>query len=93
MNFLFNPANLILAVVGIAVVGLKIWALVDACTRSKESFEVHGKLTKIAWIAILALSLILGGGNVLGIFGIAAIIATVVYLVDVRPAVSGQRQL
>jgi hypothetical protein len=87
--FLFDPAGLIMSLVGLGLLVLKGWALVDCLTRPKAAFEVHGKLSKPAWLAILALAVLLNG-NVLGIFGMVGTVAAIVYLVDVRPAVSGK---
>lgn len=82
-----DPATLLLFVLGLAALGIKIWALVDAAMRPKAAYEVAGKLNKIAWVAILAAAVLLGGASVFGLFGIIGLIAAIVYLVDVRPAV------
>ena len=87
--FFLDPAGLLLTVLGLGLLALKAWALIDCATRPKAAFEVHGKLNKLAWVAILALAVLLNG-NVIGIFGIAGTVAAIVYLVDVRPAVSGK---
>ena len=84
---LFDPSTLLLLVLGIASLGVKVWALVDAVSRPKEAYEVAGKLNKIAWVAILAAAVLLGGMTVLGLFGLLGLVAAIVYLVDVRPAV------
>lgn len=88
---LFDPSHLLLTVIGLAVLGLKIWALGDACVRPAAAFPVAGKLTKPAWIAILALALLLTGGGFLGVLALIGTVAAIVYLVDVRPAVRGIR--
>ena len=88
---LFDPSNLLLLVLGIGALGLKIWALVDAATRPAQAFEAAGKLTKVIWIAILAAAVLLGGTSVLSLFGLLGLVAAIVYLVDVRPAVSELR--
>ena len=88
---LLDPSNLLLWVLGLVVLALKLWALVDACIRPKAAYEAAGKLTKIAWIAILAAAVLLGGGDVLGLFGLIGTVAAIVYLVDVRPAVRSMR--
>ena len=84
---LLDPSNLLLFVLGLAALGLKLWALVDACTRPKQAYEVAGKLSKVAWVAILAVAVLFGGTSVLGLFGLLGLVAAIVYLVDVRPAV------
>lgn len=87
----FDPSNLLLFAVGLVALAVKIWALVDACTRSGPAFPVAGKLTKVAWIVILALAIVLGLAGVTGLFGLIGLVAAIVYLVDVRPAVRGVR--
>jgi hypothetical protein len=66
---------------------LKVWALVDCITRPAAAFELHNKLTKVAWLVILVLAVLIGG---IGLLGLAGTVAAIVYLVDVKPAVSGQ---
>ena len=69
---------------------LVAWALVDAVVRPATGYVAAGKLTKPAWAAItgLALLVILWQGP-MTFLGLPAVIAAVVYLVDVRPAVRG----
>ena len=87
-----DPSNLLLLVLGLGALALKVWALVDASTRPQASFVAAGKLTKIAWVAILAAAVLLGGADVMGLFGLVGTVAAIVYLVDVRPAVRELRR-
>ena len=91
VRYLYDPGTGLLLLIGLGLLVLKVWALVDCATRPADAFELHGKLSKVAWLVILALAVLLGGASVLGLFGIAGTIAAIVYLVDVKPAVSGQR--
>ena len=85
---MFGLSNALLSAISVAVLVLHAWALVDCVTRPANAFEAAGKLTKPAWLAITGIALALGLlFNPLGLFGLAAIIASIVYLVDVRPAV------
>ena len=63
-------------------------ALVDAVLRPTAAYVAAGKQTKLLWVLVLAVG---GAGAMLAgvtsIFGIAGLIAAIVYLVDVRPAV------
>ncbi|MGI8696982.1 MAG: DUF2516 family protein [Mycobacteriales bacterium] len=82
-----TPANLLLAIVYFGCLALVVWAVIDCITRPTAAFPVAGKLTKPAWLAITLI-----GGVVLYLFGVlslglAGVIAAIVYLVDVRPAV------
>jgi hypothetical protein len=74
--------------------GLTLWAFVDALFRPAVGFVAAGKLTKPAWAAItgLATVLIFWGQNPMSLLGLPAVIAGIVYLVDVRPAVRGLRR-
>ncbi len=84
-------AGLLLSLVWIGLLVLKGWALVDCATRPTAAFPLHNKLTKPAWLVILGLSLLLAfWSGIFGLLGIAGTIAAIVYLVDVRPAVSGR---
>jgi hypothetical protein len=87
-----DPSSLLILVLGYGALGLKLWALVDACTRSQASYVAAGKLTKVAWVAILAAAVLLQGASVFGILGLLGTVAAIVYLVDVRPAVRELRR-
>ena len=85
---MFGISNALLAAISLAVLVLHAWALVDCVTRPANAFEAAGKLTKPAWLAITGIALALGIlFNPLGLLGLVAIVASIVYLVDVRPAV------
>lgn len=87
-----DPSAALLLVVGLVMLGLELWALVDASVRPAPAYAAAGKLSKPAWVAILAGALLLTylfGG--LSLFGLVGIVAAIVYLVDVRPAVRSMR--
>ena len=86
-----HPANLLLFVIGIGLLVLKIYAFVDCLRRPEGSCVAFGKLTKPAWLAITGISALLQliFGGAIGLLSIAGTVATIVYLVDVKPAVSG----
>lgn len=77
-----------------AIAGLLSLAALLHCALQKPSaFPAVGPLTKGVWLAILAGCILLsllgigGGGAGLGIFGIIGLIASLVYLLDIRPAI------
>ncbi|MGH8794589.1 MAG: DUF2516 family protein [Stackebrandtia sp.] len=83
---------------GISVVAslLALAALLHCALQRSDAFGVAGPLSKGAWLAILAGTMLLsalgiggGGGAGLGIFGIIGLIASLVYLLDIRPALKG----
>jgi hypothetical protein len=84
----FGLNNALLSIISLAIVVLQGWALIDCVMRPSKAFEVAGKLTKPAWLAITAIALVVGLlFGPLGILGLAGIVASIVYMVDVRPAV------
>ena len=91
---MFSLAGGLLALLNLAVLVLVVWALIDAATRPPAAFVAAGKQTKQIWLIILGVSLLLcliGFGGFLGFFGFVIVVAAIVYLVDVRPAVRGMR--
>jgi hypothetical protein len=85
--------GLLLEVVHWAVVVLAAWAFVDALIRPASGFVAAGKLTKPAWCAISALALVLAYFvPSFSFLWLPAVIAAIVYLVDVRPAIRGLRR-
>ena len=76
-----------------SVLALALWALVDALVRPATGFVAAGKLTKPGWVAITALAaLLLSWQGPMSLLGLPAVIAAIVYLVDVRPAVRALRR-
>jgi hypothetical protein len=86
--------GLIYLVVFYATLALAVWAFVDSLIRPAAGFVAAGKLSKPGWMAItgIALLVLLWMRNPLSFLGLPAVIASVVYLVDVRPAVKGLRR-
>ncbi len=83
--------GLLLLALYVGAQGLTLWAFVDALIRPAAGFVATGKLTKPGWAAItgLAALIIFWQENPMTLFGLPAVIAAIVYLVDVRPAVRG----
>jgi len=76
-----------------AALALAGWGFIDALIRPSAGFVAAGKLTKPAWVAITALAtVVIYFFGLMSFFGLPAVIASVVYLVDVRPAVRALRR-
>jgi hypothetical protein len=72
------------------VLALALWALIDAVIRPGNAYTAASKLSKPAWCGITALALVFAQlSNPLTLFWLLAAVASIVYLVDVRPAVRG----
>ena len=74
----------------LGMAALEIFALVDALFRPAAAYVAADKLTKPAWLLILALALItcLTFKSPMSILGLVGIVAAGVYLVDARPALA-----
>ena len=76
-----------------ATLALTVWAFADAVIRPAAGYVAAGKLTKPAWLGITALAAVLVFAmGPMSFLGLPAVVAAVVYLVDVRPAVRGLRR-
>ncbi|MGW4102522.1 DUF2516 family protein, partial [Streptomyces sp. NPDC004976] len=66
------------------------FALIDAATRREDAYRAADKKTKPFWLIILALAFVVNLiFNILSFLPIIGLIATIVYMVDVRPALRG----
>ena len=82
--------GIVFAIVYYGVLALAVWAFVDAVVRPAAAYVAAGKLTKPGWLAITGIAaLVLLWRGPMDFFGLPAVVAAVVYLVDVRPAVRG----
>ncbi|GII02948.1 DUF2516 family protein [Planobispora takensis] len=85
--------DLIFWVLAIGAFAMSIWAFVHALRTPARSFAVTGKQSKKLWTIILGFATLFAFAAAvrylptLGIFTIASVIASGIYLADVRPAV------
>src|SRR4051812_50190290 len=86
--FIFGPLHGIFLIISLALLVVEVVALVDACIRPAQLYPAAGKQTKVFWVVILILAIIFRG---IGILGLAGLVAAIVYLVDVRPAIKELR--
>ncbi|WP_084128219.1 DUF2516 family protein [Demequina sp. NBRC 110055] len=82
--------NLILMVLSVAVFVGSVWGLIDALRYPDSSYQAAGKQSRMLWGILLGAATVvsflsLGGGGVLGLLGIAAIVIVLLYFVDVKP--------
>ncbi|MEZ0073012.1 DUF2516 family protein [Planotetraspora sp. GP83] len=85
----------------IAAFVLAVWALVHALRTPARAFQAAGKLTKPLWLVFLGLAtfftLVAASGYIgvgfgqLNIFTIVSVIASGIYMADVKPAVNEYR--
>jgi len=84
MHILLFPLAGAFIVIRLAIVVACIWAFVDCLTRPERAFPAMGKQTKQIWLAITGVA---AAFALLGFFALVALVAAIVYFVDVRPQV------
>jgi len=82
--------NVILTGLYWAALALHILAFVDATIRPNAGYVATERLTKPAWMGITALAAVLTWlSGPISFLGIPALVASILYFVDVRPALRG----
>lgn len=88
---MLSGLNALFALLALLALALQVWAFLDAAVRPTAAFPAADKQTKKFWLillGVLAVADLAGvGGGILGMVTIIGIIAALVYLLDVRPAV------
>jgi hypothetical protein len=84
MHWLLLPLSGAFIVIFFAIVLVKLFALVDAASRPEVAFLSVDKQTKKFWLIVLALALV---SSFLGFLSVIGLVAALVYLLDVRPAI------
>lgn len=76
-------------IISVVVLAFAVFAFVDGALRREDAYRATGKQTKQTWLIILGLAVVVnlvpipGLGMMLMLIGL---IASIVYIVDVRPA-------
>lgn len=75
----------LLWVISLVLLAMAVFAFIDGAMRRTDAYPAAGKQTKPFWLIILGLTIAV---NIYPIvfLQIAGLIATIVYIVDVRPA-------
>ena len=85
--------NALLTIVHWAVVVVMLFAFISSLLYSEEAYRAAGKWSKQGWSIVLGLALVLQFVPVGGmIIQLAMLIAALVFLADVRPALSSLRR-
>jgi hypothetical protein len=80
-------------VLDLALLLASLWAFVDCLRRRPDAFPAIGRKSKGLWGALTGLSAlwalvaVLTSAPPLGIFAIASVVITAVYLLDIRPKI------
>ena len=93
MGGIFAVQSTIMMVVDLAILAVIIFAFVSSLVYSAEAYRAAGKWSKQGWSIVLGLALVLQFVPVGGmIIQLAMLIAALVFLADVRPALSSLRR-
>ncbi|MBF4765429.1 DUF2516 family protein [Nocardioides islandensis] len=87
----FAVEGMTMLVIDIVLLAVKIYAFVTALRYSDEAYRAAGKLNKMAWTVILGLGVaaqVVLAGSPLNFINLAMTVAALVYLADVKPALS-----
>lgn len=78
----------LMSLLSLALILLSGFALVDAAIRREDAYRAADKQTKPFWLIILAIAfVVIWLFPIMSFLPIIGLIATIVYIVDVRPAV------
>ncbi|WP_018158067.1 DUF2516 family protein [Demetria terragena] len=89
MDAFFKVQGGIALILSIGVIAVVLVAFLDSLRHRVDAFPAAGKLTKPIWCGILGVGVLLSlltFGNPLNIFTLLVVVASAVYLADVRPA-------
>ncbi|WP_171990959.1 DUF2516 family protein [Streptomyces sp. JHA26] len=79
-----------MGLLSIALTVFSGFALIDAAVRREDAYRAADKKTKPFWLIILALAFVVSLiFPLLSFLPIIGLVATIVYMVDVRPALRG----
>jgi hypothetical protein len=86
---LLTPLYTGLNLLGLVLLGLKVFAFVDSAVRPAAAYAAADKLQKNFWLIVLGIAVAwnLISLSPIGIINLIGLVAAIVYVVDVRPAV------
>lgn len=81
--------NLVVLAIWVLFLVVKGYAFVDCIRRPTAAFPAVGRQSKVLWMILTGAALLTGllPGMTLNIIGIAGIVASLIYLFDVRPKI------
>jgi len=85
ITVLLLPLHGAFLVIFLAIILIKLFALIDAASKPAGSFVYANKQTKQIWLLILVGALLTTFMSFLSLIGL---VAALVYLLDVRPAIT-----
>ncbi len=85
----FQVQSLVLLVLWVLFLLIKVFAFIDCIRRPAQAFPAVSRQSKVLWLILTGISALAGlvFQDPLGIVGIAGLVASLVYLFDVRPRI------
>ncbi|MDP2014589.1 MAG: DUF2516 family protein [Actinomycetota bacterium] len=85
----YQVQNLVLLVLWVLFLVIKVYAFIDCIRRPAPAFAAVSRQNKVLWLLLTGISALaaLVFQDPLSIFGIAGLVASLVYLFDVRPRI------
>jgi formate-dependent nitrite reductase membrane component NrfD len=78
----------LLSLLSLVMLGLCVFGLIDAAMRREDAFRAADKQSKPFWLIVLGLGVVINLiFGIMAFLPIIALVASIVYIVDVRPAV------
>ena len=85
-----NLAGYVLLLLAVVVLAFTLYAFVHAAMQRPDAYTAAGKLTKTTWCTILGIGVVLFFVPIpLILINLILLVAALVYLADVRPALAG----
>jgi len=85
----YQVQNAVLLVLWVLFIVIKAYAFIDCARRPAAAFPAVSRQSKMLWLVLTGVSALAGlvVGDPLSIFGILGLVASLVYLFDVRPRI------
>jgi hypothetical protein len=77
----------VIGLITVVLLALSLFAFVDAALRREDAYRATDKQNKPFWLIILGLTVVVNLLPMFFLLQIIGLIATIVYIVDVRPAI------
>lgn len=73
-------------IIGLVMLGMAVFAFIDAAMRRPDAYPAANKQTKPFWLILLGITVLVNALLPMLFLQIIGLIATIVYIVDARPA-------
>jgi UDP-N-acetylmuramyl pentapeptide phosphotransferase/UDP-N-acetylglucosamine-1-phosphate transferase len=85
-DVLMQGFNGVVWLISLVMLALAVFAFIDGLVRRDDAYRAASKQTKAFWLILLGLTIAVGVFHIL-FLQVPGLVATIVYIVDVRPAV------